>query len=318
MSSRNGQNVSRFGGALGIIAVMWSTPSAIAEITNTVTATGTPIRGQLRATQAITNVPVETAMGRLVVTQEPGGITGKHGVDPTLVDGGDYIWFRVVMKNEGNAPLSGVRPDVGIPNFDSLPGTGEPPKVVLDPNLSTAQSPDLLQPGERLVYVVSYMFSDLDVLRGARDPDGFEYLAGGLANESPEYENSRGRYLIPADPHLLVSNHVVLEELAGRIGDGRAAIGDLVHYTFTVENVGNVAIQDVTLLDIHEEHDPHRIDLVSTEHMRNETFVRDGLMGQEAPSLDRVQDGSWDLLQPGAVINFTYTRQISHAEFYAQ
>lgn len=309
----------RFGAVVGTLAVLWSTPSAIADITNTVTATGTPLRGQLTSGQDTALVPVEQRAGRLVVRQEPGGVTAEHGMEPTIVDGGDYVWFRLIMENVGDAPLSGVTPDLGMPIFDTMPGSGEPPRVVLDTDSSTAPSSDLVRPGERLVYIVSYYFTDADALRAARDQDGFDYNAGALANENPDCDcDGTANYVVPANPQMVVSTRVTLGERSGNIGDGRAAIGDLIRYTFTVENVGNVGIRDVVLHDIHEENDPHRIELISTEHMPNEVIVRDGPLAREAASVDRVQDGSWDLLQPGAVISFSYTREVSEAEFYAQ
>ncbi len=301
-----------------VLLALWAAPAVIADITNTVKATGIPERGVLRSTGNTTNVPVEQSGGRLAITQDLGGITTEHGLDSSVIDEGDSAWFTVELQNTGTAPIARPWPTPSLPTFDGKPGTGEPPTVRFDSQNSNAIDPKMLQPGETARFYVIYILSRFDILRGARNPEGMQHHAEGDGADGPPSNVSVVAYQIPADPHLVTTARVDLEERFGNIGDGAAATGDLLTYTYFVENVGNVPIRRVTVSDIHEEADPHRSTVVSTAAMRNETLLRDGPLAAEAPSTDAAKDGAWDNLEPGGVVVFTMTRTVTEAEYLAR
>ncbi len=301
-----------------LITIVWATPAAIADITNTAEATGTPDRGTLRSTGNTTNVPVEQPEGRLSITQDLGGITKENGLDPTVTDAGDGVWFSVRMENTGNAPITSVWPTPTLPTFDGKPGTGEPPTIRFDTENSTTPDPKTLEPGQTAYFYIVYFLTELDILRGARRPEGMQHHAEGTGDGNPPGDVSVVAYQLPPDPHLLTTARVDLDERNGRIGDGAAAVGDVLTYTYFVENVGNVPIRDIVVSDIHEEADPHRSTVTSTAAMRNERLLRDGPLAAEAPSSDAVKNGSWDVLEPGGVVVFTMIRTVTELEYLAR
>lgn len=298
-----------------LVALFWTASTVVADITNTARADGTPDRGTLRSTSTTTSVPVEQLEGRLTVSQDLGGITIEKGADPTVTDEGDGVWFTVRMENTGNAPVTKVWPKISIPTFDGMPGTGEPPTIRFSEKYSTTPNPETLQPGQTAQFDIIYFLTRVDVLRGARKPEGLQHRAEGSGDSNPPSDVSIVAYQFPPDPYLVTTARVELDERYGRVGDGAAAVGDILTYTYFVENVGNVAIRNVTVSDVHEEADPHREIILSTVAMQNERLVRDGPLAQEAPSSDSVKNGSWDILEPGGVVMFSMVRTVSEVEY---
>jgi len=76
--------------------------------------------------------------------------------------------------------------------------------------------------------------------------------------------------------------------------------GDVITYTYTVSNVGNVNVNDIAITDTHNGSDPAPVPV-------DETLVTDA--APTGDSLDAGADGTWDVLAPGDVVTFkgTYT-----------
>ena len=112
--------------------------------------------------------------------------------------------------------------------------------------------------------------------------------------------------LIAAGPLLTVSKVGVLDDTNGVVAL-QAELNETITYTYTVVNTGNVAITGIVINDTHE------LVLVPLASF-TEGGLSDGPLAPGTVSSDGGVDGSWDVLQPGATITFTYVHTVTQAE----
>ncbi len=82
-------------------------------------------------------------------------------------------------------------------------------------------------------------------------------------------------------------------------------VGQVITYTYTVTNDGNVVIRGVAVGDTHNA-------AGAAPTPTNETLLTDG--GTAGDSTDAGVDGSWDVLAPGDTITFTGTYTVQQAD----
>jgi uncharacterized repeat protein (TIGR01451 family) len=87
---------------------------------------------------------------------------------------------------------------------------------------------------------------------------------------------------------------------------GQAEVGETITYTYTVVNTGNVAISGIVINDTHEA-------ALLPQAAFTEGSLVEGPLGIPA-STDAAVNGSWDVLQPGATVTFTYVHTVTQAE----
>jgi hypothetical protein len=86
---------------------------------------------------------------------------------------------------------------------------------------------------------------------------------------------------------------------------GQADAGDVITYTFTVSNVGNISIENVTVSDSHNGYGAPPVP-------GNESGI-----SISNGSSDAAVNGSWDMLKPGDTISFSaqYTAAQSDIDY---
>ena len=88
--------------------------------------------------------------------------------------------------------------------------------------------------------------------------------------------------------------------------DTNRAVGDVITYTYTVTNNGNVAVNDIAITDTHNGSDPAP------------TPIGETLLTDAAPAGDSTDgtpnDGNWDVLSPGDSVTFTGTYVVTAAD----
>ncbi|GAB3578108.1 hypothetical protein GCM10027406_13760 [Leifsonia lichenia] len=194
------------------------------HVANTALATGTPPSGP-----AIPSNPGETDD---TLPGEPGLALTKSADTSALGSParvGDVITFAFALVNTGNVTLHDARID------DPLPGLGAL-------QYSWPAADGVLQPGQTGTATAVYAITQADIDRGyvhnvatpeAATPDGVA-VPGEPTTSTPR---------IPVAPEL------VFEKTASSQVEGPAVVGDLIAYTFTATNTGNVTLKNV---DIHD------------------------------------------------------------------
>jgi large repetitive protein len=299
-----------------IASLMAATVPANATIDNLATANGTPSRGTLTPPTANRSVPVAPLSRSLLVSKSVSTVTDGNGNNSGSVDGaGDIVRYRYVITNNGNATLTNVAPvDVG-PTFNGVNRTNTLSAFThqpADPSNTSGVTPASVAPGQSVVFTATYTVSSLDFLRGSQVNLGMDNAASGTANGAPTSNTSTVETNIPASPSLQIVKTFSITTDNGT--SGQADLNDIITYTYTVTNNGNVAINNVSITDLHEGV-PVGAGLVTTE-----TLVSDGPLAAATPAFvsnDSTSgtNGTWDLLQPGAVITFKYIHTVNQTEF---
>ncbi len=280
---------------------------ALATIDNTATAAGTYNSTAVTSPSSTVNVPVAAAVGAISITKTAGTPTTSNGTDPAIVDAGDTITYTYTVKNSGNVTLTSVTPtDVG-PTFNSAAGTGTLGAF--------SPAPVTLAPGATQIFTATYTMSQLDVDRAAGQTNAVSNTAAATG-KTPTGTTvtataaSTATVSIPAAPKLQIVKTFALADVPGGTAN-KADVGEVITYTYTVTNIGNVAMTNVSINDVHAGTP------IPAGTIKSETLVTDGPLAGATPALtstDATNDGKWDLLQPGATIKFTLQHTVTQAE----
>jgi len=279
---------------------------ALATIDNTATASGTYNSSTFTSNSSTVNVPVAAATAALTIAKTASAPTTSSGTDTTIVDAGDTITYTYTVTNSGNVTMSGVVPTDAGPKFNSTNGTGT--LGSFSPASAT------LAPGAQQVFTATYTLSQLDVDRAAGVSGGVVNVAGAngttpgnVSYSIPVANKATASTTIPAGPKLLIVKSYSLADN----GTGtalKADVGEVVTYTYTVKNTGNVPMTNVSISDTHPGV------TFAPGDIKNEAIVTDGPLAPTTASTDASNDGKWDTLQPGATIKFTWTHTVTQAE----
>lgn len=307
---------------IAIMALMAATVPAQTAIVNDATANGTPARsgGTFTPPTDSETVPVAPGSSSLSIVKSVLGVTVTNGADASNIDGTDVITYYYVITNTGTETLTDVEPVDTGPTFNgelagaSLSSFTHQPT---DPSNTSGVTPASVGPGQSVVFTATYTLTTEDWLYGSQVDDGVDNSATATANETLDtpVTPSDVEYNIPPNPNLQIVKSFAFTTDGGTAS--QADVNDVIEYTYTVTNIGNVAMNDVSITDVHEPLQAHEITLVSDASW-NESLSSDGPLSATDASTDAATDGSWDVLQPGAVITFTYSHTVTQAEFDAQ
>jgi uncharacterized repeat protein (TIGR01451 family) len=278
---------------------------AFATIDNSATVSGTYGASTTTYGPSTQAVPVVTGAGALTVAKTAGAPTVNGvGGDATIVDVGDTITFTYTVKNTGNVTLTAVSPVDAGPTFNSFAMAGtmgafSPAPVTLAPNATQ-------------VFTAVYTIANLDAYRAAGVSSGVSNTANATGKNPGNVTvntttPSTATTTIPAGPKLSVSKVAVLDDTNGTVA-GKAEAGEFINYTYTVANIGNVAMTNINIADTHEG------SLLAAGIVKNETLVTAGPIAGTVDSTVPLNNGVWSTIQPGATIKFTYSHLVTQAE----
>jgi hypothetical protein len=289
--------------------------TAFAAIDNTATANGTPAAGTLVPPSDTASVPVATGTPTLTVAKT-GAAPVEMGTDG-VINAGDTITYTYVVTNSGNVSISSVTPVDSGPTFNNEAGTGSLSAFTLVSTTNGASTGSTLLPNESGTYTAIYTLSAVDAYRAAgitvAGGDAVENSAtatgtpatGTLGAVTP----STAEVAIPANPKLSIDKVAVITTDNG--STGVADVGDIITYTYTVVNTGNVAISSLSINDIHE-------GTALSGEPSGETLTSDGPLASASPAVtssDTVSDNAvYTTVQPGATVTFTYVHTVTQAE----
>ncbi|MFJ9317740.1 hypothetical protein ACIRN4_26355 [Pimelobacter simplex] len=192
------------------------------DLTNTATASGTPPSGD----------PVTSPEDRVAIPQDSApGLRLEKSADPaSYTAAGEEITYRFVLTNTGNVTLT----DLTVAEGD-FSGTGE---------MSAISCPDTpLRPGEQATCTASYRTTQADVDAGRIDNTA---TAEATPPRGDPVRSEPDSAEITAEPDPAVE--VVKQASPVTV----VAVGDVITYTFTVTNTGNVTLSDVAVDDRQE------------------------------------------------------------------
>ncbi len=89
-------------------------------------------------------------------------------------------------------------------------------------------------------------------------------------------------------------------------------VGQIVTYTYTVANTGNVTVTNVKVTDLHGT--PGVLISGGAGAITNDTLTVPGPLGAAASPDTTANDGIWTTLAPGATVQFKYTHTVTQAE----
>ena len=285
------------------------TQPTLANISNSATASGTYGGNPVTSAPGTVDIPVVAANPSLSIAKSIGTAASvAAGANATITDGGDIIIYHYIITNNGNVTITGVTPiDVG-PSFGNpqTAGTGTMSGFTL-----TAGSATLL-PGQTAEFDATYTLSTLDVYRAAGITVPANAVNNGAQGSGTAPDASTvtspigtATTTIAAGPLMSVSKVGLLDDTNGAVA-GEAEVGETITYTYTVVNTGNVAISNIVINDTHEA-------VLLLQASFTESGLIEGPLGTPA-STDGAGDGSWDVLQPGATVTFTYVHTVTQAE----
>jgi len=193
-----------------------------ADIANTATATFTPAQGALADLTADETVALAAAA--------PASTLEKTASDTTDVQAGDVITYTYVFENTGDTSLT----DISITDVHSGTGTLGP---------ITPATVATLAPGASATFTADYTVTQEDIDAAAaigNTATGNATAPSGTYTPSTDDESVSVEAPMPASTIAKTASN-----------DTDVAVGDVITYTYVVENTGNTNLTDVTVTDVH-------------------------------------------------------------------
>lgn len=277
-------------------------------VVNIAKATGKEPGGlTVTSSNATASTSITTVAG-LTVTKTAAAPTVAAGTSATITDAGDTILFTYVLKNVGSVTLTTVFPSDAGPKFNGIAGT----------NVLSAFSPAsavTLTAGASQTFTASYVLSLTDVKNGAGITNGVTNTAAATG-KSPAAAtitapNSNATTTITASPILTIVKTRVLTDTSG-LTAGKADLNEIVTYTYTISNTGNVPMTNISVNDLHGT--PGVVVPLGPGGITTDTLTVFGPYGAAASPDTTANDGIWTTLAPGATITFSWPHTVTQTE----
>ncbi|MFD1005214.1 DUF7507 domain-containing protein, partial [Winogradskyella aquimaris] len=195
----------------------------------------------------------------VAIAQDPVLEIEKTSLLDLGVDGiatvGDIITYTYTITNAGNVTLFDV--SVTEDNLD-FTGTGTLPTPVYVSGGSDEDSEgdleDIAVGSDTIIYTATYAITQEDIDAGIVTnqalANGTGPLGGGVSDESddpsdPTSNDDPTDTVIPQNPSMAIEKTSSLDLGA----DGIATVGDIITYTYTISNTGNVTLFDVSVTE---------------------------------------------------------------------
>jgi uncharacterized repeat protein (TIGR01451 family) len=264
----------RVAASTAALSLILCSQGAFAAINNTVTASGTSPAGAISrdATESVDVAnPIVNASIVKAWSFAPGGDVNNNG----LVDAGDTIRYTYVVTNTGNVTLSNVDATdiaddaLGAPIAITTPtlvttdsGTAPPAQQAAagqtndssDAGNTTDGDWETLGPSDAITFTATYVVQPGDLTASTSADDDIDSTARVTGTyvpaTGPSVPLATGgtREDTEAVP-LNIAPALFVDKVASDTTD--VAAGDIITYTYTVRNDGNVPLTNITLADIH-------------------------------------------------------------------
>jgi uncharacterized repeat protein (TIGR01451 family) len=278
-------------------------------VTNTATASGKdPGNATVNALPSSTSTTI-TTVAALSVTKTAASPTTAAGANPSVTDAGDTITFFYAVMNTGTVTLTLVQPVDTGPKFNAIAGTNTLGAFT--------PAPLTLVAGASQTFTANYTLSYADVANGVGINNGVTNTTTATgrnpANAVITSLPSTATTTIPAAASLFLVKTAVLTDNPGGTATN-ADLSELITYTYTVQNNGNVPVTNVLLTDLHGT--PASTVPLGTGAggITSETLSVPGPAGIPASPDTTANNGIWSQLAPGATVTFTWPHSVTQAE----
>ena len=247
------------------------------DLVNGVVVTTTEMGATSRNASATTTITVVAAM---TISKVP-DVASVNNV-------GDVITYTITLTNTGATTITGLAvADPLLSGLSCVPGTGA--------------NPSDMAPGAVTTCTGTYttVVADFDGNGGGDgDIDNTATVTGtGAGGSGAINENDSAAVTLNINADLTVT------KTADDTTD--VVLGQVITYTYTVENTGNQTITSVSLSDAHNGSGPAPVP-------SNETLTTDVV-----PLLDSTDggiNGTWDTIAPGDIVTFTATYTVTQSD----
>lgn len=251
----------RVAAAIAAVFVAAQVSPAYATIDNTATATGSSPSGTNDVTDSDTeNVDVIDDAPATTVSKSMAFAPGGDVNGDTNYDIGDTVQYTYTVTNSGNVTLQnvaltdahdGVGAALAFTNpasyTDNGTNPGGPTGTLLDSSNTdfTDGDWDVLGPQDVIVFTSTYTLVAGDFTAGTSSDGDIDNTASVNAsyNAAP-IATSTGTASVPVDTTATFDLAKVADDATDR------DVGDVVTYTYTITNTGNVPITAITLADV--------------------------------------------------------------------
>ncbi|WP_299288943.1 hypothetical protein [uncultured Tateyamaria sp.] len=190
-------------------------------------------------------------------------VTTANGLDPLIADAGDIIRYGFTVTNDGNERISNI--DV----FDFLAPVEFDDVIALDPGESDSttftaeyeiRESDVANGGVENSADVYGETDDFDIVIDLSDPGygsetendpdlGEASDTNGTADDDNDPTNDPTVVRLGSLPGLRLTKSAGVPSIAAGADPTRTDAGDVIDYTFTITNTGNVALSNVIVTD---------------------------------------------------------------------
>ena len=183
--------------------------------------------------------PPDTASAAVPIVQNPALNVTKDAAESSVDAAGDVIHYTIVVTNTGNVTLTGVSIDDPLLSNEDCDGVAGAPYV---------KSGFTLAPGAQLTCTGTYTVTQADIdNNGGGDGDIDNTVTADTNETGPDTASAA----VPIDYNPALN---VLKTVTSVDGDNQApflvdAAGDVISYSITVFNTGNVTLTGVSVDD---------------------------------------------------------------------
>ncbi|MEX0346211.1 MAG: hypothetical protein AB3N20_14910 [Rhizobiaceae bacterium] len=244
------------------------------DLVNGVVVTTTEMGATSRSDSATTTI---TATAAMTIAKVP-DVASVSNV-------GDVITYTITLTNTGATTISGLLvADPLLAGISCVPGTGANPNDMAPAAVATCTG------------TYTTVVADFDNNGGGDgDIDNTATVTGtGAGGSGAINENDSAAVTLNINPELTVT------KTADDTTD--VIVGQVITYTYAVENTGNQTITNISASDAHGGSGPVPVPGI-------ETLTTD--VAPLGDSTDGGIDGTWDTLAPGDIVTFTATYTVT-------
>ena len=224
--------------------------------------------------------------------------TQVGGPNPITAVGQD-IDYEIVVTNNSDIPLTNVSAVDTLPDGSTGTLSGPTETGATEP---TPPVDGQLDVDEVWTYTITYTTTQADLDAGTD-------LVNTIAIDTDQTEEQTVTAQTPVTqpaPGIVITKSADLVKAAGNT-DPDAQVGDTINYTYLVENTGGLTLTDIDIDDVHGGSGPF-------PDPSGETLDTDVAPTGDSTDTGGSNNGVWDTLAPGDIVEFTASYTVTQTD----